>query len=414
MEISDLNLADPELLPKLQGPPYDVLAEWREHDPVHWNPAPQGHVSANPAFPLNKGFWVLTRYEDVFNASREPLTYSSALGSSSIWDVEGKVLEQQRAGIMGMDPPLHPHVKRLVIPPFMPRNLDAFAPEVEETARRIIDEVADRDGCEFVFDVASRLPVYTFCVLMGIPEPDRERIFRIGNALADLDNPHNVPALYMELAAYAQKLAEDKRKNPDRSMISAYVHGQVDGESLSLEQIIMFFVTVAVAGHETTRNTAVHFIRLMNLYPDQYELLRSDLDRHLPNAINEVLRFSPPVVVFRRTAAMDIELRGKQIQKLDKIYLSYPAANRDPDMFPDPDRFDITRSNADKHLSFGTGEHVCLGARLALLQLRLLLKEVVTRLPDIRPVGPPDYLNSIMFHGLRTMPVSYTPQSGRP
>lgn len=404
----DINLADPDLLPRALGPPYAALAHWREHDPVHWNPPPPGYANPNPAFQMTRGFWVLTRYEDVFDASRQPLRFSSALGGATLWDLEGKALEQQRAGIMGMDPPLHPHVKRLVIPPFMPRNLDAFAPEIAEVAKRIVDDVAPSGECEFVYDVASRLPVYTFCVLMGIPAADRERIFTIGNALADLENPHDIPALHRELAIYAHQLAARKRATPDRSMLSAFVNGVVDGESLSPDQVTMFFTTIAIAGHETTRNTAVHFVRLMNAHPEQYALLRSDLDRYLPGAIDEVLRFAPPVVEFRRTATEDIALHGRTIAKGDKVYLSYPAANRDPAVFPDPDRFDITRANAGKHLSFGTGEHVCLGARLALLQLRLLLTEVITRLPDIRPVGTPEYQNSIIFHGLKTMPVAFT------
>lgn len=405
----DINLADPELLPRGKGPPYAALARWRASDPVHWNPPPSGYVNPNPAFQMTRGFWVLTRYDDVFEASRQPLRFSSAMGGATIWDLEGKALEQQRAGIMGMDPPLHPHVKRLVIPPFMPRNLDAFEPEIAQVARRIVDDVAPQGECEFVFDVASRLPVYTFCVLMGIPEPDRERIFSIGNALADLENPHDLPALHRELATYAVKLSEEKRAQPDRSMMSAYVNGEVEGEKLTPAQILMFFTTVSIAGHETTRNTAVHFIRLMAEHPEQYALLRSDLGRYLPGAIDEVLRFAPPVVEFRRTAAEDMTLRGKAIKRGDKIYLSYPSANRDPEVFPDPDRFDITRPNASKHLSFGTGEHVCLGARLAVLQLRLLLTEVITRLPDIRPVGTFEYQNSIIFHGLKSMDVVFTP-----
>lgn len=410
----NINLADPDLMQRFQGPPFEVLARWRRDDPVHWNPPPPGYVNPNPAFQMTRGFWVLTRYEDVFEASRQPLKFSSAMGGATIWDLEGKALEQQRAGIMGMDPPFHPNVKRLVIPPFMPRNLDAFTPEIAEVVGRIVDDVAPKGRCEFVFDVASRLPVYTFCVLMGIPEHDRERIFTIGNALADLENPQDMVGLHRELGAYAMKLAEEKRARPDRSMTSAYVNGEVDGERLTADQILMFFLTIAIAGHETTRNTAAHFIRLMDEHPDQRALLMSDLDRYLPGAIDEVLRFSPPVVEFRRTAAEDMELRGKQIRRGDKIYLSYASANRDAAVFEDPDRFDITRPNAGKHLSFGTGEHVCLGARLAVTQLRILFKEILTRLPDIRSVGDElQYQYSIIFHGLRSLNVEFTPEKGR-
>ena len=406
----DVNLADPDLLIKGSGPPFGMLKRWRESDPVHWNPVPEGYLNPNAQFQMTKGFWVLTRYQDVYDASRQPLRFSSALGGATIWDLEGNWLKAQQAGIMGMDPPKHVRVKSLVVTPFMPRKLDAFTPEIEGVIRDIVDGVAAKGGCEFVFDVASRLPVYTFCVLMGIPPEDRERIFTLGNAMADLENPHDLRAIHIEMDAYARKLADAKRAAPDETMMSSYANAVVDGEPLSQAEITMFFTTIAIAGHETTRNTATHFVRLMAEYPEQRALLLSDLDRHLPNAINEVLRFWPPVIEFRRTAAEDMELGGKQIRRGDKIYFSYAAANRDPAMFEDPDRFDITRENADKHLSFGIGQHACLGARLAGLQLRLLLKDVYTRIPDIAPVGEAEYLNSIMFNGLRRMPVRFTPE----
>lgn len=410
-EPTDVNLADPDMLVRGKGPPFAQLARWRETDPVHWNPPPEGYVNPNPQFQMTKGFWVFTKYAHVYDASRKPLLYSSALGGATIWDLEGAWLKAQQAGIMGMDPPKHVRVKSLVVPPFMPRKLDAFTPEIEQVIGDIVDSVATRGECEFVFDVASRLPVYTFCVLMGIPPEDRERIFTLGNAMADLENPQNLREIHFEMDAYARKLAEAKRATPDATMMSAYANAVVDGAPLTQAEITMFFTTIAIAGHETTRNTAGHFVRLMHEYPEQRALLLSDIDRYLPNAISEVLRFWPPVIEFRRTAAEDIELGGKHIAQGDKIYFSYAAANRDPEMFENPDRFDILRSNADKHLSFGIGQHACLGARLATLQLRLLLKAIYTRIPDIHPVGELDYINSIMFNGLRTMPVRFTPES---
>jgi cytochrome P450 len=193
-------------------------------------------------------------------------------------------------------------------------------------------------------------------------------------------------------------------------MMSSYVNGAVDGEKLTDVQINMFFNTLAVAGHETTRNTSAHFVRLMSEYPEQYELLRSDPDKYIPNAIEEVLRFSPPVTNFCRTAVVNATIGNQPIKKGDKIYLSYAAANRDPSVFEDPDRFDIARPNASKHLSFGTGEHVCLGAALARMQLRHLLKRIVTRIPDIRPVGKPQYMRSIWFNAITEMHVQFQPE----
>jgi len=410
MSEQDVNLADADLLEKCDGPPVAMFRRWQETDPVHWNPPPENFYNPNPRFKMDKGFWVLTRYQDVYDASRNPTVFSSAIGGPVIWDLEGTPLKAQQASLMGMDPPQHVKVKSLVVTPFMPRKLDAFTPEIEGVAKEIVDAIASKGSCEFVFDVASRLPVYTFCVLMGVPLEDRERVFAMGNAMADTDNPHDIHAIHMEMDAIARKVTEAKRAHPDETMMSSYANAEVDGKPLSQSKITAFFNTISIAGHETTRNTASHFVRLMHEHPDQKELLLSDLDRLLPNAINEVLRYAPPVMQFRRTAAQDVDVGGKTIKAGDKVYYAYVAANRDPSVFPDPDRFDITRENADKHLSFGIGQHACLGARLASLQLRLLLKELYTRLPDIAPEGPPDYLNNIMFFALRKMPVRFTPE----
>ncbi|MCZ0942125.1 MAG: cytochrome P450, partial [Gammaproteobacteria bacterium] len=239
-------------------------------------------------------------------------------------------------------------------------------------------------------------------------------VFKLGNQTADTERTdrerETAPAFY-QLFAIAQQLAEEKRRHPDDSMMSRLVHGEVDGEKLDEVNIQMFFVTLSIAGHETTRSTAAHFVRLMNEHPDQYELLRSDVDAHLPNAIEEVLRHSPPVVKFRRTVMEDTEIGGRKVAKGDKIYLSYPAANRDPSVFEDPHRFDITRPNASRHLAFGSGAHFCLGARLARHQLTALLKEIVARIPDIRPDGELEMLKSIWFNAIIRMPVAFTPES---
>jgi len=215
----------------------------------------------------------------------------------------------------------------------------------------------------------------------------------------------------MQLMTIAAELTQQKLKQPDNSMLSRLIHGEVEGQKLDQLSINMFFVTLSIAGHETTRSTATHFVRLMNEHPEQYELLRSDIDKYLPNAVEEVLRFSPPVIKFRRTATQDTDIGGHPIKQGDKIYLSYPAANRDPEVFADPDKFDITRENANKHLSFGTGPHVCLGARLARYQLQALLKEIVVQLPDLTPTGENEMLNSIWFNAIIKMPVTYTARS---
>lgn len=414
-EISpDTNLVNPDLMPSLGGPPYALFAQWRATDPIHWNPAPHNYECPLPGGSLDQGFWVLTRYDDVATVSRDQTTFSSHDGSPIIWDFDPEQLMIQRAGLMGMSPDQHMKAKKFVQPPFMPKKLRNFEPEIEKVAKEIVDGVAKDGQCEFVFDVASKLPVHTFCVLMGIPEDLRQQVFELGNASADIegyepDETQLTPA--MKLMMIAEQIAQQKRAVPDESMFSEYIHGEVDGERMDPMQINMFFVTMAIAGHETTRATAAHFIRLMNEHPDQYALVRSDPDKFLPNAIEEVLRYSPPVIKFRRTATQDTQIGHQVINKGDKIYLSYPAANRDPATFADPDRFDITRDNAKRHLSFGIGPHICLGSRLAQIQLFHLLKQIVTRVPDIRPIGEFEMLRTIWFNGIINMPVTFTPEA---
>ncbi|MCY4212928.1 MAG: cytochrome P450 [Gammaproteobacteria bacterium] len=407
----DTNLVDPDLIPGLQGPPHTLFDAWRQSDPVHWNPPNENYRSPLPDGRLDRGFWVLTRYQDLYDVSRNQDLFSSHDGGPIIWDLEGDALKRQQVNLMGMQKRQHLAMKRLLLPPFAPRQLAAFEPEIKQVAKEIVDAVAPRGECEFVFDVASRLPVYTFCKLMGIPDEMREQVLRLGNMAADTESQveGEQPALY-QLFAISDALSAEKREQPDASLLSSLIHNEVDGEKLDQLSINMFFVTMSIAGHETTRGTAVHFIRLMREHPEQYELLRSDLDKYLPNAIDEVLRHSPPVIKFRRTVTADTEIGGQPVSKGDKVYLSYPAANRDPAVFDDPHRFDITRANANKHLSFGTGPHVCLGARLAHMQLKALLTEIVTRTPDIHPAGERAMLRSIWFNAIVRMPVAFTPE----
>ncbi|MDP1630443.1 MAG: cytochrome P450 [Caulobacter sp.] len=407
---ADANILDPDIFPTEKGPPHALFDLWRRTDPVHWNPATPAYAPDMPNSAMTKGFWVLTRYQDVFDVSRDQEQFSSHAEGFVIWDLEEEELQRHRANFMGMTPADHAPVKRMLMPAFSPRSLKALAPDIERVARRIVDDVAGQDHCEFVFDVASRLPVYTFCELMGIPESMRERVVELGNAMADVEThgDHEVDPT-LQLFALAEEVAQQKRRQPDDSLMSLMVHDQTLG--LNPMNINMFFVVFAVAGHETTRSTAAHFIQLMNAYPEQYALLRSDVDKHLDNAIEEVLRFTSTTTNFRRTATCDTEIGGQAVKKGDKIYLSYAAANRDPAVFADPHVFDITRPNVRKHLAFGTGPHVCIGAGLARMQLQALLKQIVTRIPDLQVAGEPQWLRSIWFNAITRLPITFTPET---
>jgi cholest-4-en-3-one 26-monooxygenase len=357
-----------------------------------------------------KGFWVLTRYQDVFDVSMNQALFTSHDGIV-LWDLEGAELERQRANFMVMQPDAHAAVKKVILPPFMPRALAELSPEIDKLAAEIVDRVAARGDCEFVFDVASILPVYTFCELMGIPPEHRDRVAAYGNEMADVESRTSISMDPMiGLFGLAQEMAEEKRRRPDGRLLSA----MVNDTTLNLDPMMInqFVLVFAMAGHETTRSTAAHFMHLMSRNPDQYALLRSDFDAHIDNAIDEVLRYTSTTTNFIRHAVGDTEIGGQKVQKGDKIYLSYAAANRDPTVFEDPHRFDISRANAKRHLAFGAGPHICVGARLARMQLKALLKQIVTRLPDYELIGEPEWLRSIWFNAIIRMPIRFTAEAG--
>ena len=405
----ETNLLDPDIFPQAKGPPHSLFAQWRDKDPVHWNPVNPNYAADVPFASIRKGFWVLTRYADVSEVSRDQKRFSSYDEGFVIWDMDDEELVRQRANFMGMQPEAHMAVRRVLNGPFAPNAMRALTPKIDGLAAEIIDSVAAKGKCEFVFDVASKLPVYTFCELMGIPESYRDAVVEYGNALADVETrtARTVDPI-VPLFAICEEICAQKRAHPDDSLISTLVHDT----TLGLEQlhINMFFMVFAIAGHETTRSTAAHFIYLMNQFPDQFALLRSDVDKHLDNAIEEVLRYTSTTTNFRRTATCDTEVGGFKVKKGDKIYLSYAAANRDPAVFENPDAFDITRANANRHLSFGVGPHLCLGARLARLEHHALLRQIVTRIPDIHLAGEPEWLRSIWFNAIVRMPVAFRPE----
>ncbi len=408
----DINLASSGDMKKVGGPPFDYFAVLRREAPVFWNPPPvDGAILRDVENYEPCGFWVLSRYEDVAAVSKDTQRFS-CWENTILWiDVKQSemALAAQRAGLMGMDPPQHTQFRRLVQPGFTPRSVAAMEPHIREEAAKVIGELAERDRAEFVFEVAAELPMVLLCELMGVPQERRSEYLALGTATASFEFNDNFVEDQINLFLLLDDIVKTRTDAPDDTLISKYVHGEVDGRKLSKGEITQFFQTLSIAGHETTRNTTAHFVRLMDEHPDQKALLLEDLEGRLPNAIEEVLRFSPPVMQFCRTATEDVALRDIEIAKGDKVYMSYISANRDEDVFDDPERFDILRPNADKHLAFGTGAHFCLGASLARLQLRCILQELYTRLPDIGLAEAPTPMHSSWFNALTEMPILTCP-----
>jgi len=406
-----LNLFDPDSY--RGGPPHAYLRRLRREAPVCWHEAPDASVRSSSR--LETGHWLLTRYQDVVDVSRNPRVFSSSVGTAFLFDPAADQLPGLQAQLINMDPPGHVKYRRLVQRGFTPRMVAELEPRIRAHARRIVDNVARKGGCEFVTELACELPLILICELMGIPEEDRKQIFDWSNAMIGTDDPElnggqDPMQVSIQMWMYSNALAQKKRERPDDTLISKYVNGEVEGAKISDFELNNFFLLLSVAGNETTRNATSQFMRLMSEHPDQLALLQSDIDRYLPGAIEEALRFYPPVLSFRRTALEDTEIRGVRIAKGDKVYLSYPSANRDEEVFgPRAMEFDITRQE-NHHIAFGIGEHFCLGANLARMQLRSILREMLTRLPDIHVSKPPKFQRSNLIYGIREMWVEYTPE----
>lgn len=411
MKAGDIELYRPAAY--AEGFPHEYFRMLRREEPVHWQEVPASAAE----FRITKSFWVITKHADVFAISRNPKVFSSYEGLPFMLDMEGDDLSGQRESLIGMDPPEHVKYRRLVQPVFTPRMVREIEPKIRAHAKRIVDEIAEKDSCEFVEALASELPLILICELMGIPLEDRRKVFEWSNRLIATDDEefgakNDGQAAAIELYTYANALAEEKKANPDDTLISKMINGEVDGEKITEHHFNSFMVLLSVAGNETTRNGTSHIMRLLSDYPDEYQRLRENREL-LPSAIEECMRMAPPVIQFRRTAMVDTEIRGQKIKQGDKLVMFYPSANRDEEVFEDPDRFDITR-DPNPHLTFGIGEHFCLGANLAKMQLACIFDELLDRVPDMHVVKKPRLLHSNFIDGIKEMQVEFTRASGCP
>lgn len=405
----DLDLSNPDSF--VDGLPHAYFRALRREDPVHWN-----EVHCDPAR-NGRGFWTITKYEDIKMMSRTPEIFSSWVGGTNIFDLEGEDLEGTRSMILNMDPPQHVKYRRLVAHNFTPRMIEKLEPHIRDLAATIVDDIVEKGTCDFVADVAALLPMRTIMEIVGVPEEDQPEVFELSNKLVGFDDP-DVQGSFEEgkisaaqMCMYGQKLREMVGECPMNNLASALYHGKVDGESLDAFQYNYFFLMLMIAGNETTRTMTAHGMRLLMENPEERRKLVADPSL-IPNAVEEFLRYNPPVMYFRRTLTRDFELRGKTLKAGDKVVMWYGSANRDEDVFADPDRFDVSR-NIPEHLGLGIGEHYCLGASFARTQLRSIFTEIITRVPDMEPAGPIRYLRSNFIHGVREMPVRFTPGTRR-
>jgi cholest-4-en-3-one 26-monooxygenase len=401
MPLSEIDLNDPDKF--VPGTPHHWFKELREHDPVHWHEEKDG-----------PGFWCVTKYEDLKHVSRAPLLFSSWQGGTNIPDRDDAALSGLRMIMLNMDPPQHVKFRRIVQRGFTPQIVGKQEAHMRQLARRIVDAVAQRGECEFVEELAAELPLQVICELMGVPQEERKLIFELSNKLIGFDDPEfqnteeDARNASAQIFGLGMKLAERYRQDPQDNLTTALLFHEIDGEKLSELEYCSFFLLLLVAGNETTRTVTTNGMKALLDHPDQLRQLAANLDL-VPQAVEEMVRFDPAVHHFRRTATEDTELRGRRIEKGQKVVVWYPSANRDEEIFDEPDRFDTSRVD-NPHLAFGIGEHYCLGANLARLELTVIFQEILRRLKNPRMVGTPRRLRSNFINGVKELRIAFDPE----
>ncbi|EME64108.1 cytochrome P450 [Rhodococcus ruber BKS 20-38] len=354
------------------------------------------------------GFWSVVGYDDVVAVSRTPELFSSAQGFT-IDDVPAEIREFAMS-MIAMDDPRHRSLRSIVQSAFTAASVRSITDRIRGHARRIAAELPRGEVFDFVDRVAGRLPVQVICELLGIPDPDRPRIVDLAGEviLGGGEDFATAPGGALGLAqiyGYALDLGERRRTEPGKDLTSTLMTTVVDGQSLTPSEFGSFVILLLTAGFDTTRQALAWALHLFSTHPDQLRLLRTDFAARIDGAIDEVIRYASPVPYMRRTATVDTELGGARIRAGEKVVMWYLSANHDSTVFTDPDRFDITRPSAGRHLGFGAKDiHHCLGAHLARTELRVMLEELLSAHPGIRAVGEPELLLSAFVSGLGSLP----------
>jgi cholest-4-en-3-one 26-monooxygenase len=387
------------------GVPHAWLAHLRWHDPVHWQDEPGG-----------PGFWAVTRYQDCITVNRDYERFSSAAKGTMPFEMGEEEVAQQSLMMLNMDPPLHTRYRRLVNKGFTPRMVRDLEASIHRSTDAIIDDVVEKGSADFVTEVSAELPLQVIAELLGVPRDDRHRMFEWSNRMVGNEDPEYQQQAEMamiaalELYAYATELFAKKRVDPHEDLMSVLTTVEVEGERLSELELELFFLLLTVAGNETTRNLMSGALHAFFQHPEQWRRLLDDRSL-LPAAVEEMLRFVTPVMNFRRTAMCDATLSGTDIAPGDKVVFFHASANRDEDVFTEPDVFDVGR-DPNPHIAFGAGgPHFCLGANLARMEIRVMFEHLLDRLPDIRLDGEVQRLQSQFINGVKHLPVAFTPSA---
>jgi cholest-4-en-3-one 26-monooxygenase len=398
MDLTTVDLSDPDLY--VASVPHELFAELRREHPVFWHEETGG-----------PGFWSVMRYHDLVSVNRDSGTFSSYAGGALMMSWDEETLAQQRMMMLNMDPPMHTRYRRLVNKGFTPRMVAELEATITARTRQLVDEARMKGEFDLVADIAGELPLQVIAELMGVPQEDRHKVFDWSNRMVGSNDPEftEAPELAqaaaMELFAYADALTAERKANPHDDLLSILVHAEIEGDQLSQLEVDLFFMLLSVAGNETTRNLISHGTLALIENPDERRRLVAHPEL-LDSAIEEMLRYASPVMHFRRTATKDTVIGGQPIAAGDKVIFWHASANRDEEVFEDPDRFDVARS-PNEHVAFGGGgSHFCLGANLARLEIRIMFTELLQAMPGLSLAGEVQRLRSNFINGIKHLPVA--------
>ena len=421
------HLNDLELFTK--GQPFDLYKDLRLnapvffHDPMLNDPEP--------------GYWVLTKYDDIKHVSMNPQIFSSQYATGNLLTLgteenrHPKLFKSTIDHMLNLDGEMHLGLRKEHMPFFKPNFVSELGEKVSLKVTELLDQIAPLGECNLVKEVSQQLPIFTLSEILGIPEGDRQKLVSwmeflelaqyftyemIKEQNEGRTNTTPDPAMVEmfnsmidEMFDYGRFILNSKRKNPSNDLLSAIANAEIEGEKLSQEFLDGSWLLIIFAGNDTTRNTLSGGIKLLHDNQKQKEMLIDDI-KLLPGFINETVRCISPVIHMRRTTLKETEINGQKIGPYEKIALWYGAANRDPNIFEDPDKFSITRENSDKHLAFGIGRHTCLGKPIALMQLKEFYSQFLQRFPNFEMNGEWKVAPNNFVHAIQEMPIKFKPE----